>query len=317
MRVVGSLTTLPKRIDKIGPTIQSILNQSHKLDVLYLNIPHFTQKGEKYVIPHFISKLNHQNIIKINRCKDYGAITKIIPTLQQETDSNTIILTFDDDVEYGNNIVEKLVDAIKKYPDACVGMSGWIVGDFPFQLELVKNENREVDWLQGTHCVAYRRRFLNVEELLGYPFFKKHDDHIISWNITKNGSKKYVIDGFDIKEREDVRRIDSISGSANFGYEVFSISNKLKQEGFYTAKSNYYKTIGFIITLIATIFILINTLLLTCYKKIGWLWIGVINISLLIFIKIVFEIFVFKGRDISTLFQNNLPTHPNYDNYTN
>lgn len=296
MRVVGSLTTLPKRIKYLLPTLSSIFNQTKQLDCLYLNIPYKTLKGELYNIPNFLLSLEKEGKIVINRSKDYGAITKIIPTLQKEKDPYTLILTFDDDVQYGKDVVKTLVNGIKEHPNACVGMSGWITGSFPFQFELVKNETRKVDWLQGTHCAAYQCRFLNVDELLDYPHLKKHDDHVLSWNITKNGSEKYVIKGFDVYEREGVRHIDSISGSGGFGNEVYNFATKLQNEGIYKEPTKPYKSIGFFFVITLLMFIVVNWFLFN-HKSII-----IINVILIIITKILFELFIFNGRHITNLF---------------
>ena len=93
MRIVGSITTIPDRISLIEAVLDSILSQTRPLDCLYLNIPNISKKGKQYRIPEFLKIKN----LVLNRCEDYGPITKLLPVLDIETDPDTYIVTFDDD----------------------------------------------------------------------------------------------------------------------------------------------------------------------------------------------------------------------------
>ena len=107
-RVVISLTTIPSRIDKIKPTLISILDQTMKVDQIYINIPYFSLKGEEYIIPEWLIKLHN---IKINRVeKDYGPSTKLLPILKKE---KNLIIVVDDDVIYGSRMVENYMKNFK------------------------------------------------------------------------------------------------------------------------------------------------------------------------------------------------------------
>ncbi len=266
LRVVGSLTTLPKRLIFLKTTLISIQNQSYSLDLLYLNIPYETKKGEKYVIPDDLLE-NIDIPVEINRCKDVGSITKILPTLSKEKDPETIIITFDDDVEYGSDLVSNLVQKAAEDSDVCVGTGGWIVGNFPFMFQFVHDvHERTVDWLEGKSAVAYRRKFLNEEELLNFDIpleFSQHDDHIISAVITMNGAKKIVIDGRKtISGRANVSGINSISGdglNVKFFKEVYKISMIMKQKGLYTEKADVHKTVGFYLFIILLVIVVMIT----------------------------------------------------------
>jgi hypothetical protein len=275
MRVVGSLTTLPKRLNVMSETLLSILNQSFPLEVLYFNVPYETKKGEPYIFDDKISQIisDHSNV-KLNRCNDFGSITKILPTLEFETDPNTIIITFDDDVIYSPNLVELLVNGVKKYEDACVGTGGWIVGSWPFLYESVHDVEKQVDWIEGKTAVAYRRKFLpqNPADLLVHPFPKhlsQHDDHIITYHIAKLGAKRVVVDGrTKLEERMNVRSIDSISGNP-FKYlnQVRQIIQIMHREEIYVQSSTCHKTYGFKVMLVVIFIVLMVSLIIWSKRK--------------------------------------------------
>lgn len=111
-KIVVSFTTSPTRINKCGPMINSILDQSRKPDLFLLNIPEtFARTGETYVVPKYIRKS-----LTVNRIEtDYGPATKIIPAVAYLCDSDrarnydpehTRIIYLDDDIAYPKKMVE-------------------------------------------------------------------------------------------------------------------------------------------------------------------------------------------------------------------
>lgn len=187
MRLVGSMTTLPDRLTTITEPIKHILRQSHPLDVLYLHIPLQTLKGKTYKIPEdFMDKFDgYPTKVVLNRCKrDYGPITKLAPSLELETDPNTYILTFDDDIIPNRYLVKTLYEKIQQYPNECLGFSGVCKGFFPFFFQFVIDNKRDipVDWIQGVHVVAYKRSFFTtIHELITFGDDTPAKDSLL-WN---------------------------------------------------------------------------------------------------------------------------------------
>ncbi len=111
-KVVISLTTIPSRINKIRPTLISLMDSTKRIDEIQINIPYKSLKGIKYKIPQWLSKLKNVKIYRVS--KDYGPATKLLPTLKREK-KNTIIIVVDDDVIYGSKLVETYIkEYIKK-----------------------------------------------------------------------------------------------------------------------------------------------------------------------------------------------------------
>ena len=270
MRIVASLTTIPSRIQKIEPIINSLQNQSAvKFDNIYLNIP-ISFKGQKYVIPSFLDKYN---TLKILRCeRDYGPITKLVPVLDVEKDADTIIITFDDDSMPSPNVLKIFISKAKRYPNCALSFSGWCIGKFPFYLELLgdNTEDTRVDWIQGTHGILYHRRFINKEEFLTYPYpddknFFKNDDHWISYYLEKNNIKRVSI-GYTYKDyfkNTDICKVDAISGNYSFEFfkEVLDISFYLKNLGVYYISINTYKSAIFKLVLMLVLIVILSILI--------------------------------------------------------
>jgi hypothetical protein len=119
IKIVVSFTTSPTRINKCGPMINSILDQTRKPDLFLLNIPdEFARTGETYIVPKYIRKSLTVNRIAV----DYGPATKIVPTvlyLREHADiydpEHTRIIYLDDDIAYPTKMVmtyEKMIPSI-------------------------------------------------------------------------------------------------------------------------------------------------------------------------------------------------------------
>jgi hypothetical protein len=114
MKIVASLTTTPNRINLILPTILSILNQTIRVDGVDVNIPLvFERTGEKYEVPEWLADLEESSKdtncpVRIYRTKDYGAITKVAPTLMRYRNNGVYIWSLDDDFEYPVNMLAAL-----------------------------------------------------------------------------------------------------------------------------------------------------------------------------------------------------------------
>ncbi len=108
-KLIVSLTSYPPRFKTLPLVLNSILNQSIQVDKIILWI----EKKDKSKLNSNI--LNFQGI-KIEFCEnDLFSYKKIIPVLRKYKNHN--IITFDDDVIYNNDSVEKLVRQSQKYPN--------------------------------------------------------------------------------------------------------------------------------------------------------------------------------------------------------
>ena len=70
-RVIASLSTVPDRINNLGPTIRSLLEQTRPPDEIVLAIPEFSIREQRpYVLPKYISRLPR---VRVLHCaEDWG-----------------------------------------------------------------------------------------------------------------------------------------------------------------------------------------------------------------------------------------------------
>ena len=114
-KVIVSFTTTPERIQHITPMLNSLLDQTVKIDTIVLNIPE-ENKGKKYNIPKEYDDIC--NIYTVG--KDYGKGTKYIPTLLRENECGSKIILLDDDHLYGKDLLEKLIKESDNNPNKCI-----------------------------------------------------------------------------------------------------------------------------------------------------------------------------------------------------
>ncbi len=111
-KLIASLTSYGKRIHSVHLAIETILNQTkkvHKL-LLWLSEDEFNLDN----LPKDLRNLHENHLIEIKFCKDIKSYKKLIPTLELYPDD--IIITFDDDVLYDKELVEKLYEEYLKSP---------------------------------------------------------------------------------------------------------------------------------------------------------------------------------------------------------
>lgn len=209
LNIVISLTTAQQRINKIKPTIESILRQSIQPNKIYLNIPN--QLNNKYILPNWLTK---EPSVIINRTKDYGPATKLIPTLEQERDPNTIIITLDNQIFYPKHIVR---DLIKQYlPDthkinykknsAITGIGLIILFGptfEPIQTKMIAGDRPSIS-VVNLGGVAYKRSFFN-DDIFSLPDNMPttcilSDDLIISAYLFTNNISIVKISGISYNE---------------------------------------------------------------------------------------------------------------------
>jgi hypothetical protein len=201
-RVVASLTTIPGRYPKLLRTLRTLTAQDHPLDAIYLGVP---QESRRLKQPYPQLPAEILDIVTVVACEhDYGPATKIVGGLLAETDPNTVIITFDDDVMYSPSLVRKLLQYHQRFPVSAIGSSGIVLKyGFPFYSTIsncpgnwnsvtgftLPEQGRPVDALCGFSSVLYVRKFFPAaehlhEKFLRYPLLNNdvyfNDDIMIS-----------------------------------------------------------------------------------------------------------------------------------------
>lgn len=190
-KVIVSFTTLPSRFPYIEPMVECITNQSYQDFEFHLNIPKKSElEDTDYEIPSWTSKYPKLKIYESDR--DWGSHTKIIPTLKRVSDSETIIITVDDDLLYHQDTLQMHMSLREKYPNCAIGFSG--LGSFiqdgkKFYTSV--STDIQVKILEGYKSVSYLRKFFDP---VYYSCARLHwcDDSTIGCMLGKNGIKKIV-----------------------------------------------------------------------------------------------------------------------------
>lgn len=123
-RSVISLTTIPPRMDRIGPTLESLVRQTARVDAILLWIPRSYRRKEfgAFTVP--VTPPG----VEVRRCDvDYGPATKILPAVEAFRGSDTRILYCDDDRIYAPDWAQRLVEASDAHPTACITAVGEVV----------------------------------------------------------------------------------------------------------------------------------------------------------------------------------------------
>lgn len=111
--VYASFTSIPYRLNNANNVITNINNQSYPIERIFLNIPVGLHKrsNEQYFIPN-IDEKNNSNVT-IVRCPEYGPATKLLGAIEFITDPEAYIWVLDDDIIYGKNSLQRLINQIK------------------------------------------------------------------------------------------------------------------------------------------------------------------------------------------------------------
>jgi hypothetical protein len=197
-KVILSLTTIPNRLNNpdlnggLYPVIKKITNLSYENYEIHLNVPYFNNKtNEEYVIPSWLNDFNDEKL-KVFRTEDYGSITKLIPTLERLTDSEDIIITLDDDLEYMDGFIEYHLKKREEYPDCAIGFAGIGAIDGSCHFCTTVNKDVRVKILEGYKTVSYKRSFFD-DDFKNFSIGNWNDDMIISAYLGMKNIKKIVV----------------------------------------------------------------------------------------------------------------------------
>lgn len=128
MSVIISLSTIPSRFDKIGPTLQSLLAQNADISDIRLNVP------KKYLrFPDYDGHAPQvpDGVTLVRPDQDFGPASKILHCLQDKNlDPDTILLFCDDDRIYDPDWAQNLIDQSVKRPDCAICGSALFVDQY-------------------------------------------------------------------------------------------------------------------------------------------------------------------------------------------
>ena len=164
-KIFISFTTIPSRINNLKPIVDSLINQTKKVDKILLNIPDYSIRfKQKYEIPEFLKTDKYKKHVEVVNCKDYGPGTKLLGCSTYfekfKSKDNVYLIIIDDDRIVKNNLVENLYKNQIKNKDSVIANKG---------------SNQElpvkIPWGAGGMCIPLN--IFDFKELKNY--FKKHE----------------------------------------------------------------------------------------------------------------------------------------------
>jgi hypothetical protein len=119
MRIIVCMSTTPPRAPHIAPVIEQLLRQTIKPDEIRIYVPsNYKRFAGKPQFPALPSN------VKICPCgEDLGPATKILPALRDALPDD-ILIYCDDDMNYDDKLIERLITLSAEYPDACIAERG-------------------------------------------------------------------------------------------------------------------------------------------------------------------------------------------------
>jgi hypothetical protein len=213
-RTIISFTTIPERIKILPKFLDSLRAQTVKASVIYAQIPKETKSGKSYDIAKIrevIEPYSDINVV-INVVEDdEGPITKLVPVLDLERDPGTNIVVMDDDVSYGDGILERL---LQNKDLGAIGFAGRIFGAKNRTLNYLDNQStvRKVDIIEATRSVLYKRKLFPAtsKQFISWlhelpDLCKFNDDIIISAWLHSVGQPRYLLPFKNLNVKHDAR----------------------------------------------------------------------------------------------------------------
>lgn len=120
--VIVSLSSIPPRFDKLGPTLECLLNQTAKIDRIIIYIPTSYRRFPDWdgTLPDVPENVE---IRRVDR--DLGPATKILFAAQEFRGQDVELLLCDDDRRYKPHWAQSLLDARKDHPNDAIAIAGF------------------------------------------------------------------------------------------------------------------------------------------------------------------------------------------------
>jgi len=208
--------------------LDALFNQHTSPDAVYLNLPERYRNSDAYIIPDWLD--DEFQVTLLHQGDDLGPVMKIMPVLEIETDSDTLLITVDDDVRYPPDTISTLQTAAKADPESAFGSRGFNFTNIGKHLEPVRGNYTPCHVLQGYGACAYRRRHFDTERLQlslnSQPeAFRFSDDVILSNHIASRGVARFTIElGSRLEHMpwgdEDSQSLKFVDGGTHRRYET-------------------------------------------------------------------------------------------------
>jgi hypothetical protein len=239
-RTVISLTTSPKRLRTIEPTLKSLLSQTFPADRIQINLPRLFKRDNSSFPVDVLQKYSFLNnpVIRIHWCLDVGPITKLVPTLASESYPETVVILVDDDTIYPDYMVGLIKESLTYDPSFAIGgHCGDVRLHFPqpspatsnFTVASGKSGNCCCQMLEGFGAIGFRRALFNnllfpfmnyLDIALKFPECYRADDFVIANYFAMNKYRGIEVEIMVRQIRSIGRQADALHRQDRGGFEV-------------------------------------------------------------------------------------------------
>lgn len=160
-RVVISISPSPNKVGSIRPMVNSILDQTVRVDQILLPCKY----RDRDSLPGYIKDV--ATICPVS--KDYGDGIRFIPVLLKEKDSRTMIIVLKDNVVYGKDYIETLVSTSELHPHS-----------------LITDQN-QYGLLLRPNCIG--TEFLSRDDVFDEAWFLTHAKNVVT--VDYDGNHKF------------------------------------------------------------------------------------------------------------------------------
>ena len=240
-KAVVGLTTTPRRLSKIGPTLMSLINQSRPADRIILSLADkIARTGEEFEqIPQNIQNLVDQGKIEIHRTKDYGPATKFVGLMEVEKDPEAFLIWCDDDMQYNENMIWSMLSESSIRPNSALSAMAFDMKEGQSYSPVVRNGS-PAEILEGFGGVICRvkdmpavetwkpatpEQFAAMAEIDKAKFLG--DDFVVSYALRKKGTNTLALDTLDLNRINNVvvRDVDAGPDALKFNKHTGSNLN--------------------------------------------------------------------------------------------
>lgn len=164
---IGSMTTFGVRAEKVWVSIESLLRQTRKLDHIIVWLENEEYNSNYNRIPQSLKDCvaRSNGVVEVRFCTGIRAYKKLWFAKQDFPESN--IITFDDDVIYPVDTVEKIMELHTQYPEDIVCISAEEISNSFFDLPDSWDANRGYNHFNHVNH-DYKLRVMGLSGVL-YP----------------------------------------------------------------------------------------------------------------------------------------------------
>ena len=190
-KLIISLTTIPTRINKLEPVLDSLINQDLKADIIYINIPkRYKRFKERVKIPSFITNKFSEKVKIFYLDTDYGPATKFIGSLlNPDISKKDVLIITDDDLVKLPNWTTKLMICYQSNKICCFEE---------------RKLGKEILW--GYLGYIFRKDIFNIKDLLNFYEKIKNNCYLVDdhWLTGYCHYKKIKIHNIKIKRANEI-----------------------------------------------------------------------------------------------------------------